>query len=59
MRAKSPDRSISPIHQGTATLALFGAPNEEHDRLAPVRMGGGFRFQFAYTVEDLDTVAEL
>ncbi|MFI5048706.1 MAG: acetoacetate decarboxylase family protein [Gaiellales bacterium] len=59
VRAKSANRSISPIHQGTATLELFGAPNEEHDRLAPVRMGGGFRFQFAYTVEDLDTVAEL
>ena len=57
--AKSTNRSISPIHQGTATLELFGAPNEEHDRLAPVRMGGGFRFQFAYTVEDLETVAEL
>jgi hypothetical protein len=59
VRAKSSNRAISPIHQGTATLELFGAPNEEHDRLAPVRMGGGFRFQFAYTVEDLETVAEL
>ena len=26
------NRSISPIHEGTATLELFGAPNEEHDR---------------------------
>ena len=59
VRAKSTNRSISPIHEGTATLELFGAPNEEHDRLAPVRMGSGFRFQFAYTVEDLETVAEL
>ena len=27
--------------------------------LAPVRMGEGFRFQFAYTVDDLETVRDL
>ena len=27
-------------------------PNEEHTALAPVRMGKGFRFTFAYTVDD-------
>ena len=31
-------------------------PGEEHDALAPVRVGDGFRFQFAYTVDDLETV---
>ena len=59
VRAKSSDRSISAIHKGPATLELYPAPNEEHDALAPVRMGDGFRFQFAYTVDDLDTVREL
>jgi acetoacetate decarboxylase len=59
VRARSRDRVISPIWEGTATLELFGAPNEEHDGLAPVRMGRGFRFTFAYTVDDLATVRAL
>jgi acetoacetate decarboxylase len=59
VRAKSRDRAISAIHRGPATLELYPAPNEEHVALAPVRMGSGFRFQFAYTVDDLETVKEL
>jgi acetoacetate decarboxylase len=59
VRARSRDRSISEIWEGQAMLELFGAPNEEHDRLAPVRMGKGFRFAFAYTVDDLETVSQL
>lgn len=59
VRAKSRDRSISEIWEGSATLELSGAPNEEHDRLAPVRIGKGFRLSFAYTVDDLETVTEL
>jgi len=59
VRARSRDRVISPIWEGQATLELSGAPNEEHDKLAPVRMGRGFRFTFAYTVDDLATVRDL
>jgi acetoacetate decarboxylase len=59
VRAKSRDRSISEIRTGPATLELYPAPNEEHDALSPVEMGNGFRFQFAYTVDDLETVKEL
>ena len=59
VRARSRDRSVSEIWEGSATLELYGAPSEEHDRLAPVRMGKGFRLSFAYTVDDLETVAEL
>ena len=33
--------------------------NEENDALAPVRIGRGFRFTFAYTVDDLETVRDL
>jgi acetoacetate decarboxylase len=58
-RARSRDRSISEIWEGSASLELFPAPNEEHTALAPVRMGKGFRFTFAYTVDDLATVKEL
>ncbi len=59
VRARSRDRSISAIHEGPATLELFDAPAEEHAALAPARMGKGFRFQFAYTVDDLETVRDL
>jgi acetoacetate decarboxylase len=59
VRARSRDRKSSEIWEGTAVLELFPAPNEEHTALAPVRMGKGFRFTFAYTVDDLATVKEL
>jgi Acetoacetate decarboxylase (ADC) len=56
--ARSRDRSISAIHEGSATLELYPAPGEEHAALAPVRTGKGFRFQFAYTVDDLETLTD-
>ena len=59
VRAKSHTRSASPIWQGSATLDLTGAPGDEHVKLAPVKMGKGFRFSFAYTVDDLGTEADL
>ena len=59
VRARSRDRSSSEIWEGTASLELYAAPGEELAALAPVRMGKGFRFTFAYTVDDLETVREL
>jgi hypothetical protein len=59
VEARSRDRSISPIWEGAAELELYGAPNEEHDALRPVRMGRGFRFTFAYTVDDLGSGRDL
>jgi acetoacetate decarboxylase len=59
VRARSRERVISEIWEGQAALELLAAPSEEHDRLAPVRMGKGFRFTFGYTVDDLATVREL
>jgi len=56
VRSRSRDRAISTIWEGSADLRLLGAPNEEHDALAPVRIGRGFRFTFAYTVDDLGEV---
>jgi acetoacetate decarboxylase len=58
VRARSRDRSISPIWEGSAELELYPAPNEELAALAPVRIGSGFRFTFAYTVDDLETVRD-
>jgi acetoacetate decarboxylase len=59
VRARSRDRQVSEIWEGSATLELFGAPHEEHTALAPVRIGKGFRFTFGYTVDDLETVRSL
>ncbi|MGI9117335.1 MAG: acetoacetate decarboxylase family protein [Gaiellales bacterium] len=59
VRAKSFDRSISAIWEGDATLAFGDAPNEEHIALAPVEVGRGYRFTFAYSVDDLETIADL
>jgi acetoacetate decarboxylase len=59
VRAVSRDRSASAIWEGSAALELGSAPNEEHDALRPVRMGKGFRFTFAYTVDDLGVVRSL
>jgi acetoacetate decarboxylase len=59
VRARSRDRVISPVWEGSATLELYAAPHEGHATLAPVRMGKGFRFTFGYTVDDLETVRDL
>jgi acetoacetate decarboxylase len=58
VRARSRDRSSSTIWEGSAELELYPAPHEELAALAPVRMGKGFRFTFAYTVDDLETVRD-
>ena len=58
VRARSRDRAISPILEGSAELELLPAPGEELAALAPVRMGKCFRFTFAYTVDDLETVRD-
>jgi hypothetical protein len=58
VRARSRDRSISAIWEGTAELELYSAPNEELAALTPVSIGKGFRFTFAYTVDDLETVRD-
>ena len=59
VRSRSRDRSVSEVWEGEAELELFDAPGEEHTLLAPVRVGRGYRFTFAYTVDDLETVKEL
>lgn len=59
VRARSRDRSVSEIWEGAAELHLFEAPGEEHTLLEPVSVERGYRFTFAYTVDDLETVKEL
>jgi Acetoacetate decarboxylase (ADC) len=59
VRARSYDRSTSTIWEGRGELELYETPGEEHTALAPRRVGKGFRFSFAYSVDDLETVAQL
>jgi acetoacetate decarboxylase len=58
VRARSRDRAISTVWEGAAELELYPAPGEELAALAPTRVGKGFRFTFAYTVDDLETVRD-
>jgi acetoacetate decarboxylase len=59
VQSVSRDRSVSEVWEGEAELELFDAPGEEHTLLRPARIGRGYRFTFAYTVDDLRTVKEL
>ncbi|HEU4656564.1 MAG TPA: acetoacetate decarboxylase family protein, partial [Capillimicrobium sp.] len=59
VRARSRDRSVSEVWEGPAELELLAAPGEEHTLLEPVSVERGYRFTFAYTVDDLETVKEL
>jgi acetoacetate decarboxylase len=58
VRARSSDRAVSEIWEGAAELELFAARGEEHTLLAPTSIARGYRFTFAYTVDDLETVTE-
>ena len=59
VKARSRDRAVSEVWEGPAELELFDAPGEEHVLLAPVSVTRGYRFTFAYTVDDLETVRSL
>lgn len=59
VRSVSFDRSASDVWEGSATLELFDAPSEELAALAPLRVGRGFRFTLAYSVEDLELLTAL
>ena len=50
---------MSEIWEGDAELELFEAPGEEHTLLRPTDVDRGYRFTFAYTVDDLETVKGL
>lgn len=58
VRARSRDRAISTVWEGAAELSFFDAPGEELALLAPVSVGRGYRYTFAYTVDDLETARD-
>jgi hypothetical protein len=59
VRARSRDRAISEVWEGDAELELHAAPGEEQTLLRPISIVRGYRFTFAYTIDDLETVKEL
>ena len=58
VRARSRDRAISTVWEGAAELSFFDAPGEELTLLDPVGVGRGYRYTFAYTVDDLQTARD-
>jgi len=58
-RGVSRDRRSRRSGKGSATLELLAAPHESTPHWPPVRVGRGFRFSFAYTVDDLETLRDL
>jgi acetoacetate decarboxylase len=59
VRGRSFNRSASATWEGSATLVLYDAPSEEVAALAPARVGKGFRLTIGYSVDDLETLANL
>jgi hypothetical protein len=51
------EETIGDAWVGTADLEFPEVPGEELHDLAPVRTGAGFRYELAYTVTDLRTLA--
>ena len=51
-------RDLARSGRARRRSSCFDAPGEEHAALAPLRVGRGFRFSFAYTVDDLETLRD-
>jgi acetoacetate decarboxylase len=59
VQLKSRNVQFSPIWTGDATLRIFDHPHLEIGDLAPVSVGNGFRFSFAFTVDDVVQLKDL
>jgi len=59
VRLKSRDVQVGPILKGEATLYFHDHPRLELPLLKPVTIGAGYRFSFALTVDDLETLMDL
>lgn len=59
VRLKSRDVHVGPIMKGEASLELHDHPRLELALLRPRKVGAGYRFSFALTVDDLETLADL
>ena len=59
VQLKSRDVQFSTIWKGEATLRLFDHPSLELADLRPVQVLSGYRFSFAFTVDDLIHLKDL
>lgn len=59
VRLKSRDVQFSPIWKGDASLTFHDHPSLELAELPPSRVIAGYRFSFAFTVDDLVHVRDL
>jgi acetoacetate decarboxylase len=59
VRLKSRDVQFSPIWKGDASLTFHEHPSLELAELRPSRVIAGYRFSFAFTVDDLVHVQDL
>jgi acetoacetate decarboxylase len=59
VRLKSRNVQFSEIWTGDASLSIAEHPHLEVADLAPVRVGAGFRFSFAFTVDDIELLEDL
>lgn len=59
VQLKSRDVQISPIWKGEASLQFFDHPYLELPTLRPVKVGAGYRFSCALTVDDLIFLKDL
>jgi acetoacetate decarboxylase len=59
VQLKSLDVHISPIWKGDASLQVFDHPYLELADLRPVKVGAGYRFSCALTVDDLAALRDL
>lgn len=59
VRLKSRNVQVGPILRGQASLTVHDHPYLELPLLQPQTVGAGYRFSFALTVDDLETLADL
>lgn len=59
VRLKSRNIQVGPILRGEASLVVHDHPSLELALLRPQQVGAGYRFSFALTVDDLETLADL
>jgi acetoacetate decarboxylase len=59
VRQRTRDVRISEIWTGDASLDFFQSPTHEFGRLRPRRVGAGYRYSFAMTIDDLTVLADL
>ncbi|MFB9991621.1 acetoacetate decarboxylase family protein [Deinococcus oregonensis] len=56
LRQRWENRTLSTIWQGDADLQFFGSPHHELAALTPVKVGHGYRYDMAITIQDAEVV---